>query len=147
MRSRSARALAVCALVFLLAAALSAAISIPSASPYVQGFDAIGTSATATLPADFRLDRPSTVRTVGTFAMATTATTQTGGTSLSSTATNGAYNFGATADSNDRAIGFLSSGSATQSGNLYAQLANDTAVALSGLQISYNVEKYRSGAN
>ena len=57
------------------------------------------------------------------------------------------YNFGATANRADRAVGFLSSGTGTQSGNLYAKLANNTATALSGLQISYNVEKYRGGTN
>ena len=84
---------------------------------------------------------------MGTFGAALSATTQAGGTNLSSTATNGAYNFGATASASDRAVGFLSSGTATQSGNLYASLVNDTATPLSGLQISYNVEKYRGGTN
>ncbi|HET7695424.1 MAG TPA: DNA/RNA non-specific endonuclease [Vicinamibacterales bacterium] len=147
MRSLSVRALAACALFSALAAVLSAAISIPTDAPYGQAFDTLGTSATAALPSDFRLDRPATVRTVGTYAAALGSTTQAGGTNLSSTAANGAYNFGATANANDRAVGFLSSGTATQSGNLYAQLANTTPTALSGLQISYNVEKYRGGTN
>jgi DNA/RNA endonuclease G (NUC1) len=147
MRSRSVRALAACAFVSVLAVVLSAAVSIPTGAPYKQTFDAIGTSAAAALPADFRLDRPSAVRTVGTFAAASSATTQAGGTSLSTSASNGAYNFGATADSGDRAIGFLSSGTATQSGNLYAQLANTAAAPMTGLQISYSVEKYRGGSN
>ena len=147
MRSRSVRALVVSAIVLVLAAVVSAAIAVSATSPYIEGFDAIGTTATALLPADFRLDRPTAVRTVGTFASAGNATTQAGGTSLSSTATNGAYNFGATANSGDRAIGFLSSGTATQSGNLYAQLTNGTGTGFSGLQISYNVEKYRGGSN
>src|SRR5207253_5257106 len=47
----------------------------------------------------------------------------------------------------DRAVGFLSSGTATQSGNLYAQFVNNTGGSLSGLQVSYNVEKYRGGSN
>ena len=106
MRSPSVRALAVCALVSLLTVVVSAAISIPTSSPYVQGFNGIGTTATATLPADLRLDRPSAVRTVGVFAAASSVTTQ------------AAYNFGATADAGDRAIGFLSSGSATCAGHL-----------------------------
>jgi hypothetical protein len=33
------------------------------------------------------------------------------------------------------------------SGNLYAQLVNNTGAALNGLQISYDVEKYRNGSN
>ena len=147
MRSRFVRALAVCAPIPLLVAIVSAAVSIPTGSQYVQGFDTMGTSGTASLPADFRLDRPSTVRTVGSFASALGATTQAGGTNLSTSAANGAYNFGATANSADRAVGFLSSGTATQSGNLYAQLVNDSGAPLSGLQVSYSVEKYRGGIN
>src|SRR5579862_1086974 len=135
----------------LLATYVALAISIPTGTPYSQNFDAIGTSATATLPADFRVDKLSTsaatqVRTVSTFASALSATQLAGGVSLSTSASNGIYNFGASTSS-DRAIGFLSSGSGTFSGNLYAQLTNSSGAALSGLQISYNVEKYRMGSN
>src|SRR6266566_4044584 len=83
-----------------LATYIAFAISIPTGTPYSQNFDAIGTSATATLPADFRVDKLSTsaatqVRTVGTFASALSATQLAGGVSLSSSASNGIYNFGA----------------------------------------------------
>src|SRR5262249_18061341 len=47
----------------------------------------------------------------------------------------------------DRAVGFLASGTATASGNLYAQFVNNTGGDLTGLQISYGVEKYRTGTN
>src|SRR6266516_6503030 len=126
-----------------------ASISLSTSTAYTQNFDGIGTSATATLPADFRADKPSTVRTVGTFAAAGTTTSLVGGANLSSSASNGIYNFGAgtTTTGSDRAVGFLSSGTATQSGNLYAQFVNNTGAAVSGLQVSYNIEKYRSGSN
>lgn len=129
-----------------------AAISIPTGSPFVQDFNSIGTTATATLPADFRVDRtatstPADVRHVGAFASAGTSTTQAGSINLSSSAANGIYNFGQTSASTERAIGFLASGTATASGNLYAELSNDTGTALSGVEISYNVEKYRNGSN
>ena len=126
-----------------------AALSLSTSIPITEAFDGIGTTATATLPTDFRVDRLGTVRTVGSFAAALTATTQAGGANLSTTAANGVYNFGAgtTATGPDRAVGFLSSGTATQSGNLYVQLSNTTGSPLSGLQISYAVEKYRSGSN
>jgi len=86
---------------------------------------------------------------VGNFATATATTNLVGGASLSATASNGIYNFGSgtTTTGADRAVGFLSSGTATQSGNLYAQLANNTGGTLSGLTISYDVEKYRNGLN
>jgi len=154
MRSIRLRALLVCAVISVLAVALSAAISIPTGPAYVQGLDALGIPATATtvsaLPADFRVDNPATVRTVGSFAAALTTTARAGGANLSSTAANGVYNFGAgtaALGNADRAVGFLSSGTATASGNLYAQLVNNTGAALTGLQLSYNVEKYRGGTN
>ncbi|MCX6538217.1 MAG: DNA/RNA non-specific endonuclease [Acidobacteria bacterium] len=140
--------------VLLALAVVHAAIGIPTGTPYSQTFDTIGTTATAALPADFRADRTTTttssdMRKVGTFAAAGTATTQVGGASLGSSVTNGIYNFGSgtTPTGPDRAIGFLASSGGTASGNLYAQLTNNTGGPLSGLQISYDVEKYRNGSN
>ena len=154
MRSRFPRALFVGVFVCLLSIAMSASIGIPASTPVLQSFDAIGTTATASLPADFKVDRTTTatsadVRKVGTFAAAGSATTQVGGANLSSSASNGIYNFGSgtTTTGPDRAIGFLASGSATASGNLYAELANTTGGLLTGLQLSYDVEKYRGGTN
>ena len=158
MRSRFRRALLACATmslaVFVAFAVVQAAIDIPTGAPYSQTFDAIGTTAAATLPVDFRADRTTTalagdVRKVGTFAAAGTATTQVGGANLGTPAANGIYNFGSgtTTTGPDRAIGFLASGTATASGNLYAQLTNNTGGPLTGLQISYDVEKYRNGTN
>src|SRR6185295_7757824 len=79
-----------------------------------------------------------------------TITARAGGADLATNASNGIYNFGsgtATLGGSDRAVGFLASGTATTSGNLYAQLVNSTGGDFSGLQISYNVEKYRNGTN
>jgi len=136
-------------LTLISVAVVLAAISLSTSSAYTQNFDAIGTSATAALPTDWRVDKPSTVRTVGTFAAATATTNLAGGANLSSSAANGIYNFGSgtTTTGPDRAVGFLSSGTATSSGNLYAQLVNSTGGNLSGVQISYDVEKYRNGSN
>lgn len=126
-----------------------AATPISTSTPYTQNFDGMGVTATAALPADFRVDKPSAVRTVGTFAAAATNTGQVGGANLGSSASNGIYNFGSgtTTTGPDRAVGFLSSGTATPSGNLYAQFVNNTGAPLTGLQLSYSVEKYRQGIN
>jgi endonuclease G len=136
------------AVLALTATHLGAAIPLAEGTP-PQTFDGIGTTATATLPTDFKADRPATVRTVASYATAGTATTAVGGANLSSTASNGIYNFGSgtTTTGADRAIGFLSSGSATQSGNLYGLYVNNTGGPLSGVRISYDVEKYRNGLN
>jgi hypothetical protein len=136
-----------------------AAISISTSTTYTQNFDGLGIPATSTtpssLPVDFRADATPTstvgdVRRVGTFSSAGSTTARAGGANLSTVAANGIYNFGAgtnTLGGSDRAVGFLASGTATASGNLYAQLVNSTGGVLSGLQISYNVEKYRNGSN
>jgi len=132
----------------------SAAINLSTSSTYEQNFDSLGVPATATtvstLPADFKADTLTTVRAVGTFGAAATTVARDGGANLSTTAANGSYNFGAgtaALGNSDRSVGFLSSGTATASGNLYAQLANNTGGTLSGVQIAYNVEKYRGGSN
>ena len=120
-------------------------------TPYVQNFDAIGTSATATLPAGWKADKLTSVRTVGSYTStnAVTATTQVGGNNLASNATNGIYNFGAgdPASATDRAIGGLSSSSSSKSVNCYVQIQYTGTSAVNTLNISYDVEKYRNGTN
>src|SRR5437899_2552926 len=74
-------------------------LSLSTSTPITQNFDAIGTTATAALPTGFKADKlagtsPIPVRTVGTYTAAVTATTAAGGANLSSTASNGIYNFG-----------------------------------------------------
>jgi len=156
MRSTRIRTAVACtvAVAALFAVVVHAAISLSTSAPATQDFDGMGIPATATtpsaLPADFRADNPSTVRTVGSFAVAGSTTPRAGGASLSSSAANGIYSFGAgttALGSTDRAVGFVSSGTATASGNLYAQYTNSTGGDLSGLKISYDVEKYRLGIN
>ena len=118
----------------------SADISLSTSTASTQNFDSIGTAATATLPTDFRVDKPATVRTVGTYAAALTATSLAGGNSLSTTAQNGIYNFGAgvATSATDRAIGFLSSGTATSSGNLYANLGFNVYREFDGQRVRIN---------
>jgi hypothetical protein len=129
--------------------AASLAVSLTDFSTYTQNFDSIGVSGTATLPTDWKADKVATTQTVGTYSAAVTATNYAAGNSMSGTASNGIYNYAAgdPAVATDRAIGFLSSSSATKSGNLYAYFNNSTGSALSALNISYNVEKYRTGTN
>ena len=71
------------------------------------------------------------------------------GNNMSSSATNGIYNYGAGgADTaTDRAVGGISSGSASKSVNVYVQLTNNGSTSINNFTISYNVEKYRNGSN
>lgn len=133
----------------------SGSVTAPSYIPISLGNTAtesfsIGTSATATLPNGWKADKiDSGVRTIGSYTSAVTATTQRAGNSMSSSASNGIYNYGAgVADAaTERAVGFLSSSSATQSGNLYAKIKNTGAAQIPSFKISYDVEKYRNGSN
>lgn len=117
--------------------------------PVNENFDGIGTSATASLPANWRVDKQTSARVLGPWASAGAATERTGGNSMSTSAGNGIYNYGAgdAASATDRAIGWLSSSTATKSGNLYAYIQNTTANPLTSVNISYKVEKYRNGLN
>lgn len=152
---RTWRVLAVAAVVALVSVYVAfAAISLSTSAAYTQNFDSLNiplsSPTPSNLPADFRVLTLSVVRNVGSFSSGSTQTLRAGGANLSTTAANGSYNFGAGTASlgnADRAPGFLASGTATASGNLYAQLVNNSGGALSGLQISYDIEKYRNGSN
>ena len=108
-----------------------------------------GESATATLTSSWRADKNTTVRTVGSYAAAGSATEQRAGNNMSATATNGIYNFGAgdATTAIDRAVGGLSSGAASKSVNIYLHLYNTGAIPIPNFTISYAVEKYREGTN
>ena len=131
-----------------------AAISLSTSIPYTQNFASMGIPLTnpapSSLPADFRQDTIAAARTLGNYFSASVQTNRVGGANVSTTAANGSYNFGAgttTLGDADRAAGFISSGTATMSGNLYGQFVNNTGDTLTGLLISYDVEKYRNGSN
>ncbi|MBP8976180.1 MAG: hypothetical protein KBG83_05620, partial [Bacteroidetes bacterium] len=134
-------------LLFLVPAAWSQ-VNISVGSTVTQDFS-IGTSGTATLPSGWKVDKSSTVRILGSFSSAIDTTERIGGNKMASNAANGIYNFGAGIDTSavDRAVGWLSSGSATKSGNLYVQLTNNGLETIERFTISYAIEKYRSGSN
>jgi len=153
--ARTSRIIATVILIALASVYVAfAAISLSTSVPYTQDFTSLGIPPTnitrSALPADFREDTPAAVRTIGTFSSATTTTARAAGANVLTNAANGCYNFGAgttTLGDADRAVGFLSDGTFTRSGNLYGQFVNNTGSALAGLQISYDVEKYRNGSN
>ncbi|MDR1341725.1 MAG: MBG domain-containing protein [Prevotellaceae bacterium] len=138
------------------AGAQTKANAITTTEPYTQNFDGIGTTAVATLPDGWRMEKlPGTDPTPAPSAnYETTAATQTeyhGGNDMTNFATNGLYNFGAgdPALALDRAIGGLSvdESGKTQSVNIYLKLENTGNAAIESLSIEYSVEKYRKGNN
>ena len=124
------------------------AVNIAPGGTVTENFT-IGTSATATLPTDWKADKDSSVRTVGSYSSAVTATEQMAGNSMIINASNGIYNYAAgdPTTATDRAVGGISSKSASKSVNLYVKLTNNGLSTIPNFTISYNVEKYRNGSN
>ncbi len=124
-------------------------VNIAAGGTVTQDFDGIGTSATATMPTGWKVDKNTSIRSVGTYSAAVTATELRAGNNMSSTAQNGIYNFGAGPEdtATDRAVGGISSGTASKSVNIYVQLTNNGSSTINNFTISYNVEKYRMGTN
>jgi len=139
-----------CLLMVLSVQKVNAQIQIVLGQTVTENFDAIGTNAITVLPTGWLVDKiTNDVRTVGTYATALTMTERRAGDNMSTTAANGIYNYGAgdPAVATDRAVGFISSSSATKSGNLYLQLQNNGLTEIPYFTISYDVEKYRKGNN
>ena len=116
---------------------------------FSEDFDSMGSEETATLPTAWRIERMLTApRTLGRFDQAVEQTMYAGGVLLASNAKNGTWNFGAD-DENDRALGGISTGVAngTRCTNIYVHLLNTGRKTIQDIQLSYDVEKYRMGAN
>lgn len=116
---------------------------------YTQDFNSMGDAAEATLPEGWRIDRTDAPRTVGTFAAALENTANAGGVNLPSNAKNGIWNFGASDDNTDRAVGGITTGvdGGARAINVYAHFVNDGTRYISSIDLSYSIEKYRDGNN
>ncbi|MDE5901648.1 MAG: hypothetical protein K2H21_00340, partial [Muribaculaceae bacterium] len=147
-----------CMASFLTASAFTAwspamaAISLSAGQPMAtEDFNSMwdGSAATLQLPDGWRVDRNlNAPRRVGTWDDASASVMYAGGVSLASNAKNGTWNFGA--DDADRAIGGLTTTVAdgTRGISLLTRIDNaDREQIITALRISYNIEKYRNGAN
>ncbi len=132
-----------------IAGALKAYADITTYPVANENFYSLGNNATATLPTNWKASKEITVTTVGSYNAVTAVdkTERLGGSNLTSSASNGIYNFGVDTGYTHRAVGFISSGSATKSGNLYYKWTNDTGSNIGSFDISYDVEKFRNGSN
>ena len=118
---------------------------------YVQNFDSMGNGDdVAQIPECWRADGQLTERTLGAYQTASTTTLKSShGENFGSTAKNGVWNFGNSSDLSDRALGGATTDTSggAKSINIYTALKNTGKKAISSLDISYNVEKYRGGTN
>lgn len=131
------------------------AITLTEQSPVItqdfdEMWDATEQHALLTLPDGWRIDRNlDAPRQVGSYADAATEVMYSGGTSLASNAKNGTWNFGSTDNPADRAVGGLSTtvSGGTRCISVMAKLHNGDDSDISRLQLNYDIEKYRYGAN
>lgn len=117
---------------------------------YKQNFDGIGNSATATLPAGWKVDVNSGNTQVGAYSTASTSTDHRAGADMNNANGSGIYNFGAgtTPQGNgDRAIGGVTGSTSDKSVNIYLDLQNTCASTITDVVVSYAIEKYRNGSN
>jgi len=120
----------------------------PDAPTISQDFDAMGT--TLTLPDGWKIERNLTApRMVGEFSSASSSVMYEGGVSLASNAKNGTWNFGASANTADRALGGLTTtvANGTRCLNIMTSVKNAANANIERLAISYDIEKYRNGSN
>lgn len=125
----------------LLSVAPAQAETIVPGGTYGQNFDSIGTS--ASLPSGWTASNSSSARSVTKelYESAGSVTTQVGtGTGTS----NGIWNYGDAGATSDRGVGFLASGSATKTGNLYLTLVAGGAIP--DFTISYDMKCYRNNS-
>ena len=132
--------LAAAALSFLSLAPAQAATIAPGGT-FCENFDGIGTSATATLPSGWKVVNSSSARAV-TQSLYESAASTTGEMGTGSGNSNGIYNWENAADATDRAVGFLASGTATKTGNLYLILTASGAIP--DFTISYDMKCFRN---
>jgi hypothetical protein len=101
------------------------------------------------LPIGWRVDNnTSAVRSLRSFAAASETTMYIGGESLPSNARNGTWNFGVTGSA-ERAVGGITSSidGGARTINVMLHMHNDAAQNYDSLTLSYDIEKYRNGAN
>ncbi len=126
-----------------------AQISISTGSNVSENFNSMGTSATAALPANWKVDKNTSVQTLGNYSLALNITERRGGTNENSSMANGIYNFGL-GDASlaiDRCVGGQSSSSSSKSVNIYSYFKNNGTSAITQLDLSYDVFRFRNGTN
>ncbi len=136
-------------LVMLSATAVKAQMLLTSTT-YNQNFNAIGNASNAPLPTGWKIAAISTSTAIDYSLLqgnTTVAYGNTGTGSVTANSAGGAVNWadGSTADSPDRAIGFLNATSFASGKSIEFAFTNNTGSTISDLTFSWDYEKYRNG--
>ncbi|RYY45423.1 MAG: hypothetical protein EOO06_16555 [Chitinophagaceae bacterium] len=137
-------------LLVMFAFSSSAQINIASGGTISENFNSFTNP--STLPTGWRWSKDAfTLRQINsTWAAASTLAADNTMPTGSCASTNGSYyafNTVAGSAGTDRCMGFLSSGSATQNGNIFLALNNNGGSAIPSFNITYSAKKFRNGSN
>ena len=116
-------------------------ISINNASTITENFNSIGSTATATLPTNWKMSPAGA--TSPTWAAAGNFTATTVQASSGSPTAGGRYNWGNGTTTTDRAIGFMTSGGYSSPNSIMVEYQNNTGGTITQLAISFDIERYR----
>ena len=119
---------------------LMAQINIPDVAPVVENFDGIGSSATTSLPANWKISPVGALNSTWNDAGNFTATTFAA--SSGTPVTGGRYNWAKTGDV-DRSIGFITSSTYTSPNSIMAWYKNTNADYITSLTVSYDLFQFR----
>ena len=113
---------------------------------YSQNFNSMGTSATASLPTDWKMSAAAqgTTSTFWTNAGNLTATTIAA--SSGSPNTGGRYNWGFSNDANNRAIGFMTSGGYKDPNSIMFAFTNTTGQTITDFTVSFDYLRFRTNS-
>ena len=106
-----------------------------------ENFDAIGTTATASLPAGWVMSAAGVSAPV--YAASTNLTAVTQQASSGSPSTGARYNWGNGTTTSDRAIGFMTSGSYASPNSIMVGYVNNTGGTIGSVTVTFDCERYR----
>lgn len=142
----------------LIVGVMNAQLVVTETDPVVsENFDSMyseqNSAPTLDLPAEWRVDRHMSLpREINTWAKCSTNVMYSGGISLAANASNGTYNFTDSSNPKDCSVGGISTGGAgtvdrTKGFSILTSVTNVGTAAIDKLILSYDIEKYRKGAN
>lgn len=125
----------------LIVSSANSQINIPATTIVTENFNSIGNTASAILPANWKMSSAGTGSTSG-WSTGTNITATTQAASSGTPTAGGAYNW-ATTSGADRAIGFMTDGSYSSPNSIMAFYRNTTGATVSTLTITFAIERYR----
>lgn len=123
--------------------ATTAQVSITGSSAVTENFDGIGTSATATLPSNWKMSAAGQGSSSLAFTNAGNLTATNQAASSGTPVTGARYNWGNGTTTSDRAIGFMTSGSYVSPNSIMVQYRNNGSTNITDITISFDIERYR----